>query len=77
MKNAEEIKIQHMQTVKLIFPHQLFQGNPLFSVDGPIYLIEEILFFKQVNFHKQKIAFHRATMKYYENYLIEKGFSGT
>lgn len=66
-----------MQTVKLIFPHQLFQGNPLFSVDGPIYLIEEILFFKQVNFHKQKIAFHRATMKYYENYLLEKGLSVT
>lgn len=66
-----------MQTVKLIFPHQLFQGNPLFSVDGPIYLIEEFLFFKQVNFHKQKIAFHRATMKYYENYLLENGFSVT
>ena len=66
-----------MQTVKLIFPHQLFQENPLFSFKGKIYLIEEILFFKQLNFHKQKIAFHRATMKYYENFLLEKGFSVT
>lgn len=66
-----------MRTIKIIFPHQLFQLNPLFSVDGPIYLIEEILFFKQVNFHKQKIAFHRATMKYYENYLLLNGFSVT
>ncbi len=66
-----------MEPVKLIFPHQLFQDNPLFSVEGPIYLVEEMLFFKQYNFHKQKIAFHRATMKYYEKYLLEKGFSVT
>ncbi|NBB22378.1 cryptochrome/photolyase family protein [Runella sp. CRIBMP] len=64
-----------MQTCKLVFPHQLFQFNPLFSIEGDIYLIEEILFFQQYNFHKQKIAFHRATMKYYENYLLQKGFS--
>ncbi len=64
-----------MPTIKLIFPHQLYQLNPLFAVEGSIYLIEEILFFKQFNFHKQKIAFHRATMKYYENYLLEKGHS--
>ena len=70
-------KTQGMQPVKLIFPHQLFQGNPLFSIEGPSYLIEEFLFFKQYNFHKQKIAFHRATMKYYEKYLLEKGFSVT
>jgi deoxyribodipyrimidine photolyase-related protein len=75
VKNAEEVKAYKMQTVKLIFPHQLFQFNPLFSIEGGVYLIEEHLFFKQYNFHKQKIAFHRATMKYYENYLIEKGFS--
>lgn len=64
-----------MQTIKLIFPHQLFQFSPLFAVDGPIYLVEEFLFFRQYNFHKQKIAFHRATMKYYENFLLEKNFS--
>ncbi|AXE17374.1 cryptochrome/photolyase family protein [Runella rosea] len=64
-----------MQTCKLVFPHQLFQFNPLFSIEGDIYLIEELLFFHQYNFHKQKIAFHRATMKYYENYLLQKGFS--
>lgn len=63
-----------MKTVKLIFPHQLFEFNPLFSLEGSIYLIEEILFFKQYNFHKQKIVFHRATMKFYENFLIGKMF---
>ncbi len=63
-----------MQTVKLVFPHQLFENSPLFAAEGPIYLVEEFLFFRQYNFHKQKIAFHRATMKYYENFLVEKGF---
>ena len=62
-----------MYTIKLVFPNQLFQSNPLFAIEGEIYLVEEYLFFKQYNFHKQKIAFHRATMKYYEQYLIEKG----
>ncbi|HMO60678.1 MAG TPA: cryptochrome/photolyase family protein [Ferruginibacter sp.] len=61
-----------MQSVKLIFPHQLFQYSPLLSTAGPIYLIEETLFFNQYNFHQQKIAYHRASMKYYENYLRQK-----
>jgi deoxyribodipyrimidine photolyase-related protein len=37
-----------------------------------IYLVEEYLFFKQYNFHKQKIAFHRMSMKFYESYLQSK-----
>ncbi|MFM2358985.1 MAG: hypothetical protein RLY16_978, partial [Bacteroidota bacterium] len=61
------------KTVKIVFPHQLFENNPLFLIEGTIYLIEEYLFFKQYNFHKQKIAFHRATMKFYENYLLQNG----
>ena len=60
-------------TVNLIFPHQLFKENPLLDNGHACYLIEEYLFFKQYNFHKQKIAFHRATMKYYEHFLKEKG----
>lgn len=56
----------------LVFPHQLFEQNPLFEKCDTIYLIEEILFFKQFNFHKQKIAFHRASMKFYENYMLSQ-----
>jgi len=59
-----------MYTAKLIFPHQLFKINPLFSHIGDTYLIEEQLFFTQYNFHKQKIALHRASMKYYEHFLL-------
>ncbi len=61
-----------MKAVKIIFPHQLFEFNPLLAIDGTVYLIEEYLFFRQFNFHKQKLAFHRATMKYYENFLLNK-----
>lgn len=56
----------------ILFPHQLFEQNILLSKCDTIYLIEEWLFFKQYNFHKQKIAFHRAGMKFYENYLQSK-----
>ncbi len=63
-----------MKTAKLIFPHQLFKDSELLNNSSTIFLVEEHLFFKQYIFHKQKIAFHRASMKFYEEYLIEKGF---
>jgi deoxyribodipyrimidine photolyase-related protein len=58
-----------MSLTGIIFPHQLFEQNILASKCDTIYLIEEWLYFKQYNFHKQKIAFHRASMKFYESYL--------
>jgi len=62
-----------MKQANLIFPHQLFKNSPLFKNEGVFYLIEEELFFNQYKFHKQKIAFHRASMKAYEAFLIAKG----
>lgn len=58
-----------MKQINILFPHQLFQESPIFEIDAPLYLIEEYLFFKQYPFHKQKIAFHRATMKRYADFL--------
>ncbi|MDN3643762.1 cryptochrome/photolyase family protein [Lutimonas halocynthiae] len=63
-----------MKTTHLIFPHQLFQHPSWIDHTVPIYLIEEYLFFKQYPFHKQKIAFHRASLKSYESYLKSLGF---
>ena len=60
-----------MKSIHLIFPHQLFQESPLFEIDVPIYIVEEYLFFKQYPFHKQKIAFHRATMMCYADFIRE------
>ena len=61
-----------MNKAGIIFPHQLFEQNIMASTCEVIYILEEWLYFRQFNFHKQKIAFHRASMKFYENYLQAK-----
>ncbi len=60
------------KNIGLIFPHQLFENNELLLHCQEVYLIEEYLFFKQYTFHKMKLAYHRASMKFYENYLQSK-----
>lgn len=64
-----------MKEVTLVFPNQLFENNPAIKADRPVYLIEEYLFFNHFRFHKQKITFHRATMKFYESYLQHQNIS--
>ena len=64
-----------MKEALLLFPHQLFKNGIAIDQECEIFLIEELLFFKQYKFHKQKIAFHRATMKAYQDYLVHKGQS--
>jgi len=58
--------------IGIIFPHQLFEEIPFINTIEEIILIEEFLFFRQYQFHKQKIAFHRATMKSFEQSLKDK-----
>ncbi|GLB48762.1 cryptochrome/photolyase family protein [Neptunitalea lumnitzerae] len=65
-----------MNHTAIILPNQLFQQIDFYKKTN-IYLVEEYLYFKQYNFHKQKLAFHRASMKYYEAYLKDQGFSVT
>jgi len=62
-----------LKEINLIFPHQLFEQSPLLENGLTTYLIEEYLFFNQYLFHKQKIAFHRASMQSYAVYLKSKG----
>ena len=66
-----------MKEATLLFPHQLFENLDHLSPQYPVYIVEEYLFFKQYNFHKQKLVFHRASMKFYEDYLDRNGFSVT
>ena len=54
--------------VFLIFPTQLFKSIELLK-NKHVYLIEEPIYFTDYNYHKLKLAYHRATMKYYYNYL--------
>ena len=64
----------------LVFPHQLFDPHPGWKRNpDEVILIEDSLFFGDskypADFHKQKLWFHRATMKRYEGLLANKGFS--
>ena len=58
-----------MSKVGIVFPNQLFEELHFSSTCDTIYLVEEFLFFSQYSFHKRKICFHRASMKFYEAYL--------
>ncbi len=62
-----------MSKTALVFPNQLFKQSIITVTCNTFYLVEEWLFFKQYNFHKRKIAYHRATMKFYESYLKSFG----
>ncbi len=61
-----------MKSIAILFPNQLFEDTTMLAKADDVYIIEEYLFFKQYNFHKQKLVFHRASMKFYESYLQEK-----
>lgn len=63
-----------IKSASLVFPHQLLEKNPCIDKRRIIYIIEEYLYFRQYKFHKQKIAFQRASMKAYENHLRDRGY---
>lgn len=63
-----------MSDVSIVFPHQLFQHQPALQKKRPVYLVEEWLFFRQYLFHQQKLVLHRASMKYYEDWLKQEGY---
>lgn len=66
------------KTVAIVLPHQLYKENPALEGAGVVLLVEDPLFFFDkkypVYFHKQKLMFHRATMKQYQKMLEERGF---
>lgn len=69
-----------MKLVSLIYPHQLFSDHPAITKDAPVYLIEDPLFFgtdqhQPLNIHKQRLVFHRASMKAYQTLLSKRGYS--
>ena len=71
---AEIVLFISMNSVTLIFPHQLFKQHPALQKGRIVYLVEEWLFFNQYNFHQQKLILHRSGMQFYSGYLKEHGF---
>jgi deoxyribodipyrimidine photolyase-related protein len=59
----------------IIYPHQLYQPEKISKVLSQsldyIFIVEEYLYFRQYDFHPQKIKFHQSTMKNYKAELIQ------
>ena len=58
-------------TIFLLFPIHLFSNIDILK-NKKVYLIEDSRFFIDFKYHKLKLAYHRATMKYYYDYLCSK-----
>ena len=61
------------KNLNIVLPNQLFEISPLFNNQNDFILVEEYLFFNQFKFHKQKLLFHRITMKNYQYYIESQG----
>jgi deoxyribodipyrimidine photolyase-related protein len=61
-----------MATVTLVFPHQLYRDVSYQKTDT-VFLLEDPLYFTEQNFHVQKLILHRASMKFYADYLKSRG----
>jgi deoxyribodipyrimidine photolyase-related protein len=61
--------------VFLLFPHQIYKDILNLDKAATYYLIESDLFFTQYPFHQQKLIFHRSSLKYYEEFLVQNGFN--
>lgn len=53
----------------ILFPHQLFTSCLDLEGHDHIALVEDHLYFTNFRFHKQKLILHRASMKYFADYL--------
>jgi deoxyribodipyrimidine photolyase-related protein len=58
-------------TTILVYPVSLFEINLIVknNKDSDIYIIEDPTYFTNFKFHKMKLVLHRATMKFYQDYL--------
>lgn len=61
-----------MKKTAILFPNQLFIEHPILDECDEMYLVEEYLFFQQYQFHKTKLAFHRASMKAFAKEVQKK-----
>jgi deoxyribodipyrimidine photolyase-related protein len=64
-----------MSEAVLIYPHQLFARHPALAPGREVWLVEDELFFGQLNFHPLKLAYHRASMAHYRADLEKAGYA--
>ncbi|MGB0756878.1 MAG: cryptochrome/photolyase family protein [Patescibacteria group bacterium] len=63
------------KSITIVFPHQLFKQHPAIKRGRTVWLMEETRFFVDYRYHKKKLVMHRASMKYYQDYLRENGYN--
>jgi deoxyribodipyrimidine photolyase-related protein len=56
----------------LIYPHQLYDNHPALDAVKQVLFVEDPLYFRQYDFHRQKLILHRASMKRYASALGSK-----
>lgn len=63
-----------MKEILFIYPNSLFENNELIKKNkfSTIYLLEHPLYFTTYLYHKMKLVLHRASMKYYKDYIEKK-----
>jgi deoxyribodipyrimidine photolyase-related protein len=59
----------------ILFPTQLYNDIKILDEYKKIYLLEDTRYFTDFKFHKLKLAYHRATMKKYYDYLKTKNIN--
>ena len=57
----------------LIYPHQLFPRHPAVEGSDLCVLVEDPLFFRQYEFHAQKLVLHRASMAHWGQTQAKQG----
>jgi len=65
------------EAVSIVFPHQIFKENPCIDKHRRVFIVEDDLFFSYQPFHKMKLVLHRASMKFYADFLANKGYRVT
>ena len=67
-----------MSEAAIVFPNQLFKDNPAIKKGRKVYLVEDTLFFGDekypAKFHKKKLAYQRACLKNYQDFLTRKRY---
>ena len=61
-----------MKKAFLVFPHQLYR-EATHAKNDVVFLVEDPLYFTEQTFHVQKLILHRASMKFYADYLKSQG----
>ena len=61
-----------MKKAFLVFPHQLYR-EATYAKNDVVFIVEDPLYFTEQTFHVQKLILHRASMKFYADYLKSQG----